>query len=390
MALTLLLLVPPAAAKPRHTAIEGLALTALPTGGVAPLLVRFYLTVPSWAPPNLSWSFGDGQYLNGTAPSDDTPAHTYDSSGTFQCQVTLEWSTGSVNASTMILVRPTNLSVTALATPGNGTYPLTVWLNATVRGGTGTYVAFYWSFGDGNRGSGLSVRYTYAAPGRYQANFTATDTNGRSATASTTVVATAPVPPDGGGSPSGGSWSLLTTVLVVLALGAGGIAGSAVYLGTRRWRSGAVSAPPGAPVNSLEGPGGLGPAPRPPEGALASPMAMPSPPPMPSAGPPALSTPSRITDALLLHLVGLPKLYPSDIPTRSWTQAGIAEEIGAGQSAVSRILRRLVAAGVVTVETRHVAGSPRRVRIYRLTDRGERLGRALRETPAPGRRFPPD
>ena len=104
----------------------------------------------------------------------------------------------------------------------------------------------------------------------------------------------------------------------------------------------------------------------------------------PIAGPAALSSPSRITDALVRHLAGLPKLYPSDVPTRAWTQAGIADGIGAGQSAVSRVLRRLVAAGIVTVETRHVAGSPRRVRIYRLTERGERLGRALRETPPPG------
>ena len=106
---------------------------------------------------------------------------------------------------------------------------------------------------------------------------------------------------------------------------------------------------------------------------------------LPTEGrPPTLSTPSRITDALLRHLVALPRLHPGDLPNSAWTQAGIAVAIGAGQSAVSRVLRRLVAAGIVTVETRHVAGSPRRVRIYRLTDRGERLARALREAPATG------
>jgi len=109
----------------------------------------------------------------------------------------------------------------------------------------------------------------------------------------------------------------------------------------------------------------------------------------PLGRPPILATPSRITDALLRHLVGLPSLYSGDLPTRAWTQAGIAEAVGAGQSAVSRVLRRLVAAGIVTVETRHVAGSPRRIRIYRLTDRGERLGRALREAPPPRTDGPP-
>ncbi|MCI4366880.1 MAG: PKD domain-containing protein [Thermoplasmata archaeon] len=393
------------AADARRQTVQGLVLTAQPTQGVAPLLVRFYLTVPVGPPPNLSWSFGDGRYLNGTAPSDDAPAHTYDSAGTFRCIVTAEWSTGSVNTSLMILVRPINLSVAVVATPSNGTYPLTVWLNATVHGGTGTYVSFYWSFGDGNQGSGLSVQYTYSSSGRFLATFTATDTRGGNASASTTIRVVAPVSPGGHDTGSGSSaLSPLTIELVVLALTLGGIGAAALYLWTRRFpiAPSPHPDPPDLPMAiSLAGP-----ATATPESAATDPIPAPSPPAGALHGgpnksmsigstagnsdprPPVLSTPSRITDALLRHLSTLPKLYPGDLPNRSWTQGGIAESIGAGQSAVSRVLRRLVAAGIVTVETRHVAGSPRRVRIYRLTERGERLGRALREAPGP-RNSPP-
>ncbi|HTT25918.1 MAG TPA: PKD domain-containing protein, partial [Thermoplasmata archaeon] len=125
------LVLPGAAALGRRPSVQGLVLTALPDEGVAPLLVRFYLTVPAGPPPNLSWSFGDGKFLNGTAPSDDSPAHTYEGAGTFRCTVTAEWSTGLVNTSTTILVRPTNLSVAISAEPSQGPYPLTVWLNAS-------------------------------------------------------------------------------------------------------------------------------------------------------------------------------------------------------------------------------------------------------------------
>jgi PKD repeat protein len=357
-------------------------------------LVRFQLTLPSGSPPTLAWAFGDGHYLNGSAASDSSPAHVYDSAGLFRCLVTATYPSGSVNASTLIDVNASNLTVGLSASPSLGHYPLTVWLNATVRGGTGTYVAFYWAFGDGNVGSGLSVRYTYASPGRYQANFTATDTGGISANASTTITVLAASTGVNRSSASGGAPSYpFTTPLALTILGLAGLGALGIYGTSRRFR-----APPGARGSTaLETPsappaGGptappavIGATPTAAVGGAGRAVAMESAPIPLMARPAPLSTPTRITDALLRHLVGLPQLYPGDLPSKAWTQAGIAEAVGAGQSAVSRVLRRLIAAGIVTSETRHVAGSPRRVRIYRLTDRGERLGRALRESPAPPR-----
>jgi hypothetical protein len=379
----------------RSPAVQGLVLTATPTAGVAPLVVRFTLTVPAGAPPNLSWDFGDGDYLNGSSTTDATPAHLYEAPGTFRCVVTAEWSTGSVNTSTVIDVGTPVVSVTASAAPANGTAPLTVWLNATAQGGTGTYLGFYWKFGDGNEGSGLSVRYTYTSAGAFQATFTAVDSDGRSGNASVFISVHNATPPGSKDSPpippSGNSPYSLTVPVVVAILGVAAALAAGMYLGARRFGTtdDGLERLPGDPRELYAGP-----SPPPSLPTLAAepvpivaaeggsePMAMESPALVRPPAPPVLATPSRITDALLRHLVALPQLYPGDLPSKAWTQAGIAEAVGAGQSAVSRVLRRLVAAGIILVETRHVAGSPRRVRIYRLTERGERLGRALREAP---------
>lgn len=62
-------------------------------------------------------------------------------------------------------------------------------------------------------------------------------------------------------------------------------------------------------------------------------------------------------------------------PTR--TQAGLAEALGSNQSAVSKVLRRLVAAEVLTEERRHVEGRNQRLKVYALTRRGEQIAREV-------------
>ena len=102
------------------------------------------------------------------------------------------------------------------------------------------------------------------------------------------------------------------------------------------------------------------------------------------AGAPAGARDPAISGELARRLVRLlctlPRLGPGDVPTLEWTQAGMAIRLGVGLSAISKVLRRLESIGIVTAETEHAIGSSRRVRIYRLTPRGERLGLALRET----------
>lgn len=59
------------------------------------------------------------------------------------------------------------------------------------------------------------------------------------------------------------------------------------------------------------------------------------------------------------------------------TQGGLVVALGSNQSAVSKILRRLVAAELLTEERRHVRGRDRRLKVYALTRRGELLAREV-------------
>ncbi|HEY6237961.1 MAG TPA: hypothetical protein VIZ68_02090, partial [Thermoplasmata archaeon] len=45
---------------------------------------------------------------------------------------------------------------------------------------------------------------------------------------------------------------------------------------------------------------------------------------------------------------------------------------------VSNVLRRLASSGLVVEELQHVQGQPRRLKVYRLSLRGEALARELR------------
>lgn len=378
-----------------RAAASGITLTASPTRGPAPLEVAFVLTLPAGAEPMLRWSFGDGATLNGSNASDLRPVHLYRTAGTFTCLVVAEYPAGPVNSSLVLAVLPSAPSVSVSASPSSGPVPLTVWLNGTVQGGSGTYLAYLWNFGNGQSGSGPSVQYTYPTAGTYQANLTVVDSDNVSGTGSVLVRVT-PVPGKGEGAPGpAGPVSLTDAVVAAILLAVVALV-ALLVVRTRRGRLRDRLAPEGtppAPGGPPEAPGGNAPAtvagpappsPAPGSGSAASPAR-----PVPDG----VANPARLTHQLLRHLAGLPRLLPGELATRAYTQAGMAEVLGAGQSAVSRVLRRLVAAGVVTAETRHVRDGDRRVRVYLLTDRGERLGRALREMPSvpvEGPGAPPD
>jgi hypothetical protein len=97
----------------------------------------------------------------------------------------------------------------------------------------------------------------------------------------------------------------------------------------------------------------------------------------------------RLSLRIVDHLARVGPLAPDDVARPESAQAGIAESLAATQGAVSKILARLVAAGVVRRERRHVRGESRRVRIYFLTQRGEALAAEIDQklglpNPSPG------
>jgi DNA-binding MarR family transcriptional regulator len=114
----------------------------------------------------------------------------------------------------------------------------------------------------------------------------------------------------------------------------------------------------------------------------------PGPPPEDPAGPVggggAPDAPSvRLSIRILVHLAALGRLDPEGVAPIGATQRGIGVALAAEQSAVSKVLKRLEAAGVVEVARAHVRGLDRRVNVYSLTRRGMAVAREVRMRSAP-------
>jgi len=91
----------------------------------------------------------------------------------------------------------------------------------------------------------------------------------------------------------------------------------------------------------------------------------------------------RLSRRIVVHLFGLGRRAPDDVGRPEATQRGIGAALGAEQSAVSKVVRRLIAAEVVTAARIHVRGVDRRVNVYSLTRKGELLAHEIRSRGAP-------
>jgi DNA-binding transcriptional ArsR family regulator len=376
-------------------AVQGVTLTAAPSSGVAPLPVSFTLTLPpNSSLPGLAWSFGDGSYLNGTGTSYLTPEHAYVLAGEFVATAPVLWPSGTVNVSVPIDVLTANVTVDLRANLTTGVAPLTVQFNGTAEGGTGTFVAFTWSFGNGESGLGASVRYTFPKAGDYPVELVVTDSRGDEGRAVRWINVSAPanrsnatVPRPASGDPSAAPVHPLGTSAPSGGEVAALLAGAAVALVGVYFGLGSARSRPRTRV----GPGTGGPGPSPPMVVPASAAAIqpettilgtgsatPVPAPLRPV-PTRLAGERQIANRVVRYLATLPRLAPGEAAEVGRTQGGMAAALDVGQSAVSRVLSQLERAGVVSVATDHVAGSSRRVKVYRLTPHGERLGTALRE-----------
>ncbi|MCI4337694.1 MAG: PKD domain-containing protein [Thermoplasmata archaeon] len=351
------------------------AVSAQPSTGATPLVVHFNASVSSGVPTGYNWSFGDGSYWNSSFAGAATPLHRYAAIGLFLAHVGVSEGACSAGSSISIGAVAGPLTVVLLAHPLQGGAPLTVTFNATVAGGSGTYTSATWRFGDGGVGSGLNVEYTYSRTGAFTAVLNVTDSSGHWGVASANLS----VGPDSG--TAGGLRSLPVAAYLVVAAAAAIAVALLVYRRVRGERAGDSSAPPhptsaaAGVVPEISGPG------------------LPPPPPMgvgpsrrtepPGPGVPALPVPPRsdrlqLTQRVILHIGAQGLLGPDDVAPFELTQGGMVEHLRASQNTVTNVLRRLVAAGVLSQEVRHVQGRPRRLRVYRFTGRGESIYRDLR------------
>jgi hypothetical protein len=283
----------------------------------------------------------------------------------------------------------TALGVTVTATPEAGYVPLVVAFQANVTGTAPGTITVTWQFGDGAIGSGRNTSHTFRTAGRFLISVAVEDSAGDVGNASLPVYTVLPA----GGAPSLG---LAESIEVVVAGAGTGVLGAFVtyLLLGRRSRPPDLSAVEmsegaAAPV----GPGGpeaaarRADAPSGSDGAPSAPLE-----PLPDPGYEREDSPTaarrRASDEILLHLGGLGRPSPHEVADPSRTQGGMGERLGIPQNVVSPILRRLAAAGVVAVEVRHVRNGRRRLKVYRLTDRGEAVVRDLRSRGLTGRSRP--
>jgi DNA-binding MarR family transcriptional regulator len=99
----------------------------------------------------------------------------------------------------------------------------------------------------------------------------------------------------------------------------------------------------------------------------------------PRAGRPSRPATLRASEAVILHLYRSGRLDSRDVAPASFSQAGMGAALDVSQSALTKTLGRLRAAGVVTEHRQHVQGQARRLKVYRLTPLGESLARNLYE-----------
>ncbi len=383
--------------------------SASPSAGTIPLTVSFAATVTAGVPSAVDWTFGDGASWNGTGVAALNVLHRYVSVGTFVAVATVIETSGTSSAFTRVSVESGPLSAAIAVTTESGAAPLGVTFRALVSGGTGTYTAFSWAFGDGAVGAGPVVNYTYPVQGAFTATLTVRDSANDTVGASVRVNVSAPTAAAAGIS----AWSVPTTLATAGIVGAG-LAWGSLYLGRRRRGRSAASfdepdAGSGIPPGALAGARGMAvgdvlpgavaaaavasasiPAPateesRPTATAPAPDGVRSTPPPFlpslrsaPVVLAPPQDEPKRWSREVVAYLGSLPILGPDDIPSLDWTQKGMSERLGTGQNQVSNVLRRLVAAGIVHDQLEHVQGQPRRLKVYRLTPRGEALAREVR------------
>lgn len=139
--------------------------TGTPTSGLMPLSVTFNVTYAYDNATYWNWSFGDGNWQNGTVQN---ATHTYSSGGTYTVseRATNDYDTDSYTLNNYITVyNITSASFTQDKTSGYIYLP--VQFTGTAINGT----TYNWSFGDGETSTSLSPEHTYMSVGTFSVNF---------------------------------------------------------------------------------------------------------------------------------------------------------------------------------------------------------------------------
>ncbi|MCA1572327.1 MAG: PKD domain-containing protein [Chloroflexi bacterium] len=146
--------------------------TGTPTSGTAPFDVVF-TDASTGSPTSWLWDFGDG-----TSSTEQHPAHTYTSAGTYTVALTVRNATASdtLAQTEYITVSPESPPTASFTgTPTSGAGPLEVTFADT---STGEPTSWAWDLGDGTTSTDRNPSHTYTAAGTYTVALTVTNDGG--------------------------------------------------------------------------------------------------------------------------------------------------------------------------------------------------------------------
>lgn len=141
-------------------------------------------------PLTYTWNFGDG-----TTGSGPTPTHVYTSKGTFTASLVVNDGIRDSLAATATVLVPNHAPVVDAGGPYNGNAGVSLQFDAS---GTsdldGDSLSYYWNFGDGYTGYGVTPIHSYNVPGEYNVTLTVYDgTTSSQAQTTATIINLAPI-----------------------------------------------------------------------------------------------------------------------------------------------------------------------------------------------------
>jgi len=152
--------------------------TAAPaTTGIAPLTVQFNDT-STRLPASWSWNFGDG-----ATSTEQHPAHTYTTAGTYTVILTATNDGGSNTSAKTGYITVIDKPITAFSVnTTSGSVPFTVLFTDK---STNSPTSWLWDFGDCSTSTVQNATHTFVTSGNFTVNLTATNVAGSNSTAKT-------------------------------------------------------------------------------------------------------------------------------------------------------------------------------------------------------------